>query len=391
MIINKLALIFYRPRTLKILIMIYQRALLRELVVTAAAVFVVLLAILVTTQTINLLGRAAEGRIAFDAVFAMIGFWSLGFMPILFNLTIFISVLTVLTRYWRDGEISIWLSTGLSLKSWVGPVLYFTLPLAILILSLCFFVNPWAAQRSKEYSEQLKQREELSAIAPGVFRESPSADRIYFIERFSAADGMAQNIFMQETTDGVVSTVFAKTGRLLINGRGERVLTLNNGRRYTGVAGSANFEVGEFEKFTIVLGASFKPVEVNDARTKSTLALIKSIKSEDKSELSWRISLVCSTFVLAFLSIPLSYFNIRTGHTYNLIVALLIFLIYQNGLTYIRKMIEDDKAGLLSILPVHFLFLFLAYFMIRYRSIPAGPILSTVHKALSWRNRHDID
>ncbi|WP_260799688.1 hypothetical protein [Chromobacterium vaccinii] len=46
---------------------------------TALGVFVVLLAIIVSTQAINLLGRAAEGQIANEAVTALIGFWTLGF------------------------------------------------------------------------------------------------------------------------------------------------------------------------------------------------------------------------------------------------------------------------------------------------------------------------
>ena len=50
--------------------MIYQRQFIKELSFTAVGVFVILLAILVSTQAINLLGRAASGRVAIDAVAA---------------------------------------------------------------------------------------------------------------------------------------------------------------------------------------------------------------------------------------------------------------------------------------------------------------------------------
>ena len=113
--------------------MIYQRNFIKELSFTAVGIFVVLLAVLVSTQAINLLGRAADGRVAIDAVLALVGFWVIGMTPLLLVLTAFISTLTVLTRYWRDSEMSVWLSCGLALRQWIRPVMQFAVPFAILI------------------------------------------------------------------------------------------------------------------------------------------------------------------------------------------------------------------------------------------------------------------
>lgn len=361
--------------------MVFQKSLIRELTITAAAVFTVLLAILVTTQTINLLGRAAQGRIAFDAVFAMVGFWSLGFSPVLLILTAFISILTVMTRSWRDHEMAVWLSSGVPLRNWLGPVMGFTVPLAILIFVLAAFIDPWAALRSKEYSELLKQREELSAIAPGIFKESVSAERVYFIESFSPVDGSARNIFVQGTENEKVATVFAKTGSLRTNERGERVLTLYNGRRYAGEPGQANFETGEFEKLTVVVGITTKPVVVTDWQTRSTLDLLSGKEPREKAELGWRLSMPISALILAFLAIPLSYFNPRSGHTYNLLFALVVYLIYQNGLTYSRSLIAEGHVGLVGFIPIHVLMLLLGWFLLRYRSLPSGPFWRTAAQA----------
>ena len=95
-----------------------------------------ILAVLVSTQAVNLLGRAADGRVAADAVAALIGFWTLGMTPLLLVLTAYISVLTVLTRFWRDSEMAVWLSCGLSLKQWLRPVLAFALPFAALVAAM---------------------------------------------------------------------------------------------------------------------------------------------------------------------------------------------------------------------------------------------------------------
>ena len=54
--------------------MIFQRAAIREFTHTAVGVFVALFAILMTTQLIRLLGDAAGGKLASEAVIALLGF-----------------------------------------------------------------------------------------------------------------------------------------------------------------------------------------------------------------------------------------------------------------------------------------------------------------------------
>ena len=86
--------------------MIYRQNFIKELTLAAVGIFAVVLAVLVFTQAVNLLGRAADGRVAVDAVAALIGFWTLGMTPLLLVLTAYISTLAVLTRFWRDSEMS---------------------------------------------------------------------------------------------------------------------------------------------------------------------------------------------------------------------------------------------------------------------------------------------
>ncbi|BAK76541.1 permease, YjgP/YjgQ family [Pseudogulbenkiania sp. NH8B] len=353
--------------------MVFQKSLTRELTFTAVSVFVVLLAILVTTQTINLLGRAAEGRIANEAVAALIGFWTLGLFPLLLILTVFISVLVVLTRLWRDHEMAVWLASGVSLKDWVKPVLRFAVPLAILVGISSLLIGPWAEQRSHEYAEILKQHEDVSAISPGIFKESHSSRRVYFVENFSGKNGSAANIFMQDMSKGKVASIFAKSGRIVTNEQGERLLVLENGRRYVGNPGEADYEVAEFARYSVVINdqPQFIP-SGNSRQTMTSAALALSDKAGDKAELGWRLSMPISTVVLALLAIPLSYFNPRSGHTYNLLLALLAYFVYQNALTLCRNWVLQDRLSAYAMLAPHMLMLLVALGMLTYRNRPAS-------------------
>ncbi|MFN4065173.1 MAG: LptF/LptG family permease, partial [Parazoarcus communis] len=124
--------------------MIFRRALLREFTHAAAAVFVALFAILITTVLIRLLGQAAGGRVPADAVLALIGFGALTELPIVLTLTVFIAVLLSLSRSYRDSEMVVWFASGVPLTAWIGPVLRFAVPLALVIAGVTLFLGPWA-------------------------------------------------------------------------------------------------------------------------------------------------------------------------------------------------------------------------------------------------------
>jgi lipopolysaccharide export system permease protein len=88
--------------------MIFQRALHRELISTAGAVFTTLFTITITVMLIRILGEAAGGRVASQDVIELIGFAALTIMPVLLINTGFVSVLLVITRSYQDSEMVVW-------------------------------------------------------------------------------------------------------------------------------------------------------------------------------------------------------------------------------------------------------------------------------------------
>src|SRR6476659_3565452 len=103
--------------------MIFQRALRRELLSTAGAVFTTLFTITITIMLIRILGQAAGGKVASQDVIALIGFAALTVLPVLLINTGFISVLLVVTRSYQDSEMVVWFTAGQSLTRWIRPVL----------------------------------------------------------------------------------------------------------------------------------------------------------------------------------------------------------------------------------------------------------------------------
>lgn len=357
--------------------MLYQKQFIKETTYTAVGIFLVVLAILVFTQGVNLLGRAADGRVAIDAVLALIGFWTIGMTPLLVVLTVYISVLTVLTRYWRQSEMSVWLSSGLGLRQWVKPVLLFAMPLSVVVAIMQLVVLPWAELRSREYAELLKQQQNLSLIEAGTFNElGKDKGRVYFVETFDTDNGVLKNVFLHEKgDDGRDNLVFAQDGYFDLSNN-KRTLVLEKGYRYSGRAGAGDFDQVSFERLMLVINTVPKLVNpIEHRHTIPTQVLWKSSQPQHQAELMWRISLPITVILLGLLAIPLSYYNPRSVRSYHVFWAIAFFLVYQNGLTLLRDAVSNQKISFwVGLLPMHLFMLLAVVLMMRWRELPAQSI-----------------
>lgn len=323
--------------------MIYQRAVQREFAQTALAVFVALFAIMLTTQLIRLLSQAAGGKLAPEAVMALLGFGALGYLPVLLSLTIFIAVLLSLSRAYRDSEMVVWFSSGLSLRAWAVPVLKFAAPMLLAIAALSMFLAPWALSKSNEYRQRMDQRDDLSRVSPGVFREAASSDRVFFVEGLTGQDGRVRNIFASSMQQGRLGVMAAAHGHSEVAENGDRFIVLENGRRYEGTPGTAEYRVMEFERYSVRTETKEAQKQEVSARTLPVQALLDDPTPYNLGELLWRIGVPLSALTLALLAIPLSFVNPRAGRTNNLIFAILTFMIYSNLLSLSQAWVAKGK------------------------------------------------
>ncbi|KFI08683.1 LPS export ABC transporter permease LptF [Massilia sp. BSC265] len=318
--------------------MIFRRALQRELASSAGATFTVLFTILVTWTLIKVLGTAAGGKVDPSDVLALIGFAILNYLPTILTLTVFISVLAAVTRSYRDSEMVVWFASGSSLMRWIRPVLTFGLPIVALVAALSLVAAPWAALKRAEFVERFQKREDLKRVAPGQFRESSSADRVFFVERSTTGATVVQNVFVNSRDkNGNTSVVVAKEGVIETDAKGGQYLVLSNGRRYSGTPGQADFQSMEFDRYKMRV-ATRMPVLGTDTPTNAlpTSALLQVENQYTRAELLARISPPIICLVLMLLAIPLGFVNPRAGSSANMILALLIFFTYLN----LNKMME---------------------------------------------------
>jgi lipopolysaccharide export system permease protein len=340
---------------------------------TAIGLFLVLMAILFTNLVLRLLARAAGGTVAPEGILALLGFNALFYFNILLSVTIFVTVLLTLSRWYRDSEMIVWFSSGQSLTAWLRPIMWFAAPFFVAILVLSLYLSPWAEQRKLEYERQLESRDDISVITPGLFREFPRANLVVFVEAINPFDQTVRNVFLHSVEEKQDATTVAARGKLETMPNGDRFIVLENGRRYQGTPGSADFRVVEFER----LGRRIEPAEVRSIPVSSkaipTPALVATDGRVERAELFWRISVPISALVLTLLAIPLAYVNPRMGRSFNLIAAAFLYMLYSNCLNIVQSLIAQGKLELWSgLLIPHLIALLVVVALYRQQISPSG-------------------
>ncbi|TAJ83157.1 MAG: LPS export ABC transporter permease LptF [Gallionellaceae bacterium] len=324
---------------------IFYRALVREFSVTGVLVFSILLGIIVFTQLIRLLGDSVSGLLAVEGVVALVGFSALNYLPILLSVSLYLAVLLTLTRSYRDSEMVVWFSSGIGLTRWIRPVLGFAAPVVCVIALLSFLLAPWAKQKADEFKSRLDTRDDVSLATPGAFRESKQADRVFFLENVDARNNRVGNIFVQSVQNSKEGTMVAKEGLQETAPNGDRFLVLLNGTRYEGVPGRHDFRIVEFERYAMRIEvAEIKEAEPS-LKGYPTLYLLQNPTSWNMMELEWRIGLPLGALILALLAIPLSFVNPRAGRSLNLIIAVVIYMTYNNLLGVVTTWVGQGRIG----------------------------------------------
>jgi lipopolysaccharide export system permease protein len=325
--------------------MLYRRALTREMGLTTGAVLTVLAAIALVILFIRLLGDVARGELANEAVFTFLGFSLLYFLPVLMTIALFAGVLLPLSRMWRDSEMVIWLSAGLSHTQWMRPVLAFAVPFSLVILLLTLVLNPWVQTKKSEYRQDLRSRSESTLIAPGLFAESSAGQRVYYVESLNPLTGIVRNVFMQSRIDGKLGLVVAQEGYHTQLADNSRYLVLKNGRRYEGTPGQLDYRIVQFERYWMRLDPVAMGAPETSVRQAPLAELISDASPPARAELLWRLGVPLSALILAVMAIPLSFVNTRAHRSYGLVIALLVYFVYNNFLSLSQAWVGQGKLN----------------------------------------------
>ncbi|QRN41525.1 MAG: LPS export ABC transporter permease LptF [Neisseriaceae bacterium] len=360
--------------------MIYQRQVIKELSINSVGIFSILLIILLFIQFVNLLGQVARGLISVDLFATVMSVSTIALLPLLLCVTCYISVLNVLTGYWHNSEMIVWLSSGVSLKKWIIPISLFSLPFVLVLLFLTLYLVPFINDKSFQYSEYLRKQPSLDFIEQGVFMPVPNG--VIFVEEFDPKTNDFQSFFshIADPNSGKFEITLAKRGSIDLDS-GDVKITLRDANRYLGYPNRVDFSIFTVPKVEYFMQSNESEVKDIDLLThKDWLPSKMLLSSKDpilESTLMWRLSIPIMAIILALFAIPLAYNNPRVNRNYNIIIAVVVFFIYQNALILMRNLIAKEIIGFWpGLFTVHSIMLFVTWIFLQYRLAPKAGFLS---------------
>ena len=326
--------------------MLFDSSVRKELARSFGLAFVVILTIVVTMLLVRSLGMAAKGTVAPQHVLLSLGYLALAQLPVMLSLSLFVAVVMSLGRMYKESEMTIWFASGLGLTRFVRPVLTMASPVLVVVTVLMTIVWPWSNENSAQLREQFEQRSDLSRVAPGQFQSSNDGSRVFFIERDPADEAAARNVFIMNNTEHLESVTTSARGALQYKNN-QRVLVLEHGQRNDVDLRNGDKSVARFQQYQVVVDDEVMRADGKRApKTRPTLDLLVDRSPQNDGELAWRFGMILGCVNLVLLGIGISATNPRRASNWNLLFALLAFIVYFNLINLTQTWVVGNKMKL---------------------------------------------
>jgi lipopolysaccharide export system permease protein len=351
---------------------LFKRSVISEILSHAGVVFSTLQVVWLSVLLVRMLGDAANGNIGADVVFGLSALLSVTALPTILSVTLFIAVLTTITRNFRESEMVVWFASGLSLKDWIRPVLLVAVPTALAVAFLTLVASPWANRQISEYEQRFQHRSDLSKVTAGQFIETQDGARVFFAEDPIKPGDELGKVIARVLDNGWLSIITADSAHVETQPNGDRFLVLAGGHRYDLKPGKPDLRLLQFDHygFRLESGSNMSPETLRAQaeqyiKARPTAQLFKDHSNNSDSQIMWRVALPLAALTLALLAIPLGAVNPRLGRSGDILIAGLVGLLYMNLINLSRGWISNGQLSFyVGIWLVHAVFLALMVFML---------------------------
>lgn len=315
----------------------------KEICITITGLTGILLLIFMSNQMIIYLNRAASGKIPIMFILKLLLLEMPNLLSLLLPLGLYVAILLVYGRLYAESEMVVLKSSGYSSLKLLRDTFIITLPFAILVAFMMFFLTPKIAVKRANILRDTGLQVLLQTIIPGQFRTIPPGDTVFYVSSMNNKRDKAHDIFLAQFKNNKWDLLLAKKA-LLLSAHKEHLLTLQNANLYQGIPGKSDYRVSTFRNYIMRLPHTVIDIK-DDIRIMSTKELLHNMHDPKKSaELQWRLSVPIMIFILAFIAVPLSKINPRSGKFSKILPAIVIYIIYANFMFIARNWITIGKT-----------------------------------------------
>jgi lipopolysaccharide export system permease protein len=353
------------------------RYLSREVLITMSAVTATLLVIIMSGRFIKFLVQATQGIIDPSVLLWIMAFKIPGFLQMILPLGLFLGFLLAYGRLYMDSEMTVLAATGMSQQRLMLYSLAPALLVALLVGWLTMGLTPKGVEAVERILNEQDTLTEFDTLEAGRFQKMRRSERVTYVLGLSQDRTQLSGVFISEkrrSADGAqdrgITVLVADSGRQEIQPDGSRYLILENGYRYDGTPGSADYRVTRYDAHGVLLPKASVSAEITDREAIPTRELLGSQELQHQVELQWRISLPLLVFVITLLAVPLSRVNPRQGRFLKLLPAIFLYMTYLSLLIAARGALMKGRLPVeLGLWPVHGLFLLVGLLLLYWEPL----------------------
>ncbi len=349
--------------------MILNRYLFKEILLSFLGTLLVLTLVIVGNSFVRLLADASAGQLPVDLLTESLFYVSTKNLIKLVPIALLIGMMLAFSRLYRDSEMIAMQAAGLSPYRLYHAIFTFVIPLTLVLSILVLYVNPWAESQYQNVRQQVEERPEAAGIPAGVFTTTRSGQGEFTLLAEDIDDNKStmKRFFVHIRGDDQTETViWGQSAALFINSvTNERVLEIHNGSRYE-LNADGSMSLIEFTEHGVSMPLKHN---VTTSRISSipTADLFRNSSKENIVELHWRLAIIISAPLMAFLALPLSHTNPRQGRYSKVSLGILIYAIYANALMSGRNLLEKGSTpDWLGLWWIHLLMLAFIYWLVRH-------------------------
>lgn len=314
----------------------------KELLTACLSVIFILLIIVLSTETVNLLKWVAQGRIPISAFSSYLINSFFEFSVILIPLSLLMGTLLAFGRLYSDSEMAAIMSAGIGPMQWYRPLMLVAIPTTLLLLVLLMFVTPLIAHQRALITAEIQSQAQIDTLLVGQFNRASKSGGVLFLESESKKKQQINNVFFQQRSNDISHVDLAKSTSSYYSDDDRRYMMMHDGTHYIGNAGEANFKIIKYKDYGLHIDRKQVPAYLSE-KSKSVSELWSSTDLKDQAELQWRLTLPLATIIVAFMALPLSHTNPRSGRYSKLAIALILYLVYSNFLSIGKAWIVQDR------------------------------------------------
>ena len=321
------------------LVTVLDKMIIQDLLKTALSVLTVIVVIIVSRKFIRILDDAIAGQVSNEALLSILGLKtiiaSVEFLPV----ALFMSVLMVLGRMYRDQEMAAVSSAGGGAGTIYRAVFLLIFPLTVLTVGLSLYTMSWAEVKIDKLLQQGAESSDLRGIAAGKFSEYSQGDLVFYVEKISA-DKKMHTVFVQDRQHGKMSIINAKTAQMkdLTDGR---YIVFEQGERIQGQPGALNYVLEQFAEYAVRVETKASAAKFN-RQALAVDVLLGSAVIRDTAELQRRLAIPLGVLLLSFIAVPLAQIAPRGGVYGNMLMGFLIYFSYGNLLRVSQSWVTNE-------------------------------------------------